>query len=298
MEHLTVETLLASWGLQPIVLLVLVTLGSVYTAGWRRLRRSNHPHARGWRLIVYLAGLLMLAAALLPPIDDLASLLFLAHMVQHLLLTMWAAPLLLLGNPLPVCLWGLPRRVRRPAGRLLTPNAAFRRTLWALTFMPVAWLLYVGDLWIWHLPVAYEAALRHELIHALEHVALFGTALLFWWPIIEPAPRLHGRAHYVFGIVYLIAATGQNTLLSGSIALAPQVLYPFYAAAPRLFDLSPLDDQASAGALMWISGHMYLLPILLLVKNFLDREERMTRYRETARQRRAGTENGRSSKTG
>jgi cytochrome c oxidase assembly factor CtaG len=284
----TLTALLTAWSWRPEVLLVLAALGSAYTLGWWRLRNAAHRRGpRGWRLVAYLSGLVALTVALLSPIHQLASRLFTAHMIQHLLLTMVAAPLLLLGNPLPSCLWGLPRWGRRAAGRLLTRNAAFRKALWALTQMPVAWLVYVGTLWAWHLPAAYEAALSHHVIHDAEHVTFFGTALLFWWPVIEPAPRLHRRIHPGFGIVYLLAATGQNTLLGALIALPEQVLYPYYTSPPHLFGLRPLDDQALAGGLMWTSGHMYLLPILLVVARILRHEERETRQRQAARRRSA-----------
>ncbi len=283
MAELILTGLLASWSWRPEVLLVVVGLGALYTWGWRRVRRAGYPRlAPWWRLLFYLSGLAALVLALVSPIDELASSLFSAHMVQHLLLMMVAAPLLLLANPLPVCLWGLPRKERRAIGRLLTRNARFRRVLWAVTLMPVAWLLYVGNLWLWHLPMAYQAALRDPLIHDLEHLAFFGTALLFWWPIIEPAPRLHERTRIGFGILYLLAATGQNTALGALIAIPERVLYPFYATRPGPPALSPLDDQALAGGLMWTSGHMYLIPILLMVARALDYEQGETRRREAA----------------
>ena len=288
MDDPALTALLTAWSWRPEVLLVVAALGSAYTLGWRRLRNAGRRRgAAWWRLIAYLTGLLALLVALLSPIHELGSRLLTGHMIQHLLMTMVAAPLLLLGNPLPHCLWGLPRRGRRAAGRLLTRHAAFRKALWALTEMPVAWIAYVGTLWAWHLPVAYVAALSHHIIHDAEHVTFFGTALLFWWPVIEPAPRLHRRMHPGFAIVYLVAATGQNTLLGALIALPERVLYPYYVSPPRLFGLSPLDDQALAGGLMWTSGHMYLLPILVVVARIFRHEERMTRWREAARRRNA-----------
>ena len=273
-----------SWSWRPEVVLILATLASAYASGWWRLRGRGHREiARGWRLAAYLTGLGAVAVALLSPVDHLAHELLTAHMVQHLLLMMIAAPLLLLGNPLPTSLWGLPRRARRAIGRLLTRNAPLRKVLWAATLMPVAWLLFVVNLWLWHLPAAYQAALRDHVIHDVEHVAFLGTALLFWWPIVEPAPRLHERIPRGFAILYLLAATGQNTLLSALIALPERVLYPYYGASRSPFGLSPLDDQAMAGGLMWSMGHMYLIPILLVVGKMLGREERAARQREAVR---------------
>lgn len=252
---------------------VVAAFAGAYLAGWRRLRRRGHHRlARGWRLGLYLGGLGVVGLALLSPIDRWGSWTFTFHMVQHLLLTMMAPPLLLLANPLPVVLWGLPPWLRMRVGRLLTRRTPVRRALWALTLLPVAWAVYVVNLWLWHLPAAYQAALEDELVHNVEHLAFFGTSLLFWWRIINPAPRLHGRPH-AGHILYLLAATAQNTALGAVIGLTERVLYPYYATTPRLWGLSPLDDQALAGGIMWGSGHMYLIPILVLVARMLGSEE-------------------------
>jgi len=264
MDELILKTLFGS---------VLVVLTITYTSGWRRLHRADHGQsAPTWRLPLYLAGLAALGGALLSPLDRLAEEYFSAHMVQHLLLVMVAAPLVLLGNPLAVSLWGLPRRVRRPAGRVLTRNATLRKILGATTILPVAWLLYVGDLWIWHAPLLYEAALRHYLVHVVEHAALFASAVVFWWPIIEPAPRLHPRVLPGFAILYLVAATGQSTFLGLLLGLPERVLYGHYLRLTARLGSDPLDDQALAGGIMWISGHMYLLSILLILWSLRDRE--------------------------
>src|SRR5262249_38208765 len=160
----------------------LLCVGTLYGRGWRHLGRVGHPPPR-WRLALYELGLVAIAAALLSPIDDLADELFPVHMVQHLLLTMLAAPLVLLGNPLPGVLWGVPRSVRRWVASPLTTGARFRIALGVLTSLPVAWLVYVTDLWAWHMPLLYQLALRHEAVHVVEHAAFFTTSLLFWWPI-------------------------------------------------------------------------------------------------------------------
>ena len=266
MDELILKTLLA---------LLLTGLGAAYTLGWWRLRAAGHAQvAASWRLALYLGGLASLAAALLSPLEALAEELFSAHMIQHELLTMYAPALLLLGNPLPVVLWGLPRRARRTAARPLTRGRALRRALWTLTRLPVAWALYVGTLWAWHLPLLYEAAIRNFEVHVLEHAAFFGTAVLFWWPIIEPAPRLRRRLNAGFKILYLIAATAQNTLLGMFLSLPQRALYRHYAQTAAARGADPLDDQTLAGGIMWASGHMYLLPILLLVWAYARQDAR------------------------
>jgi putative membrane protein len=248
----------------------LVGVGSVYGHGWWRLRGLRHPPAR-WRLALYLLGLTAIASALLSPIDDLAEQFFPIHMVQHLLLTMVAAPLVLLGNPLPVVLWGVPRKARRWLAYPLTRTASFRKALRALTWLPVAWLVYVLDLWAWHLPLPYQLALRHEPVHVVEHAAFLLTALLFWWPIVHPAPRLHPPPGPGFEILYLLAATAQNTALGALLALPERSFYPYYDRIASHLGVDAAGEQAAAGGIMWVSGHMYLLPILLILYNFSQR---------------------------
>jgi cytochrome c oxidase assembly factor CtaG len=202
-------------------------------------------------------------------------------MVQHELLIMVAAPLLLLADPLPIILWGLPRRFRLAVRHLLGRNALTRQLLRGATWMPVAGGLFVVNLWAWHVPAAYEAALRNHLLHHLEHLSFFGTAVLFWWPIINPAPRLHGNLAYGFRILYILAATFQTVALGFAIAVTERVLYPSNTAVPGFLQLSPLDDQAFGGAIMSEGGGMFLIPLLVLVARWLDEEERGTRLRES-----------------
>lgn len=171
--------------------------------------------------------------------------------------------------------------------RLLGRGAPVRRVLRAATWMPAAWGIFVVTLWAWHLPTAYEAALRHEILHDLEHLTFFGAAILFWWPIINPAPRLHRQIPYVLRILYILAAAFQNAALGFAIAVPERVLYPSYAAAPRLWGLSPLYDQAFGGGIMSEGAMMYLIPLLVLVARWLNDEERRTRRRESLA-RRAG----------
>jgi putative membrane protein len=139
----------------------------------------------------------------------------------------------------------------------------------------VAGLLYAVTLWGWHWPPAWEAALRSWWIHDLEHLTFFATAALFWWPIINPAPRARGRRgglYYGVRIAYLVVATAQNTLLGAVLSLTERVLYPSYALGAERFGLSPLEDQALGGGIMWSGGHMYLVAILVLVWQALDSE--------------------------
>lgn len=265
----------SQWDWRADVLAVLFLFGLAYTAGWLRLRIRSPRVVPWWQLGLYLTGLGAIFLALVSPIDALAEESLSMHMVQHLLLIMIAPLFLLLSNPLPASLWGLPKKLRTIVGRLLVKDSSFRRALQFLTFIPVAWLVYVIDLWVWHHPLLYQAALRDRLIHDVEHLLFFFTALLFWWPIANPAPRLHRSSSYGFRIGYLIAATLQNTILGMVISLPDRVLYPFYSSLPLLRSLSPINDQALGGGIMWVNGHMYLVPILFLVARYRVHEEKL-----------------------
>lgn len=271
---------LTDWHWRPDVILVIVLFGFVYTGGWLRLRKRSTHVAHKWRLAVYLSGLTTICLALLSPVDCLASRLFLIHMTQHELLTMVAPPLLLLVNPMPAFLWGLPQNLRRTIGYHFTRRAVFRRVLQVLTWMPISFSLYVVTLWAWHYPTAFEASLRVSLIHDFQHLSMFLTAILFWWPIINAAPRIHGQIPYGFRIVYVLVAAFQNTALGFLLAITGRVLYPTYAEVPRLWGLSPLDDQTLGGAIMSEGGLMLIIPLLVLVARMFDYEKRVAEEHE------------------
>ncbi len=281
------------WHWRPDVSLVLLALGAAYLRGWRALRReAGERLAARWRLAAYLTGLVTVAVALMSPLDHLAERLFTAHMVQHQLLLMIAPPCLLLANPFPFAVWGLPPPLRRGLQRFLVDGSLARRGLRTLTRLPVAGLLYTLTLWAWHWPPAYEAALHHGVVHDLEHLTFFGTAVLFWWPIINPAPHARGQRgglYYGLRIAYLVLATAQNTLLGALIGLTERVLYPSYeATAGALLGYSALEDQALGGGIMWSGGHMYLIAILALLWQAMDSESRGSAAESVVGRPRAG----------
>jgi len=263
------------WGWRSEVVLPLLLGGSLFTFGWWRLSQRSHLGLPPWRLTLALCGFMTIALALLSPLDRLAHLLFSAHMIQHMLLMMVAPPLLLLADPFPILLWALPRPGRVLVSRLLVAGAPLRRVWRAMTWMPVAWFTSALALWLWHLPAAYNAALNFRLLHDVEHLAFFWGGILFWWPIVSPAPRLHGHVHHSLRILYVVLAGGQQTLLGLLLSMSPKVLYPFYADAPRPWSLSPLDDQAWGGIIMWGTGGVIgIITVMVLVFCLLSLEER------------------------
>ncbi len=199
----------------------------------------------------FMAALVVLLVALNGPLHDLSDYyLFSAHMVQHLLLTLVVPPLLLAGTPG----WmadAIVERLRRwpGVGGLLR---AATRPVPALTIYAVA---LIG----WHLPGPYGAALDHHRLHVIEHLVLIATALLAWWPVLSPSALLP-RLHYGAQILYLFAFGIPMTVVAAMITGAEDTLYPFYAAAPRLFGLTALADQRLGGLIMWVPAG--LIPLV------------------------------------
>ena len=266
-----------------VILTLTLALG-VYLRGWLFLRRSGSRAAVLWRLGSYGVALTGLVVALLSPVDALASERLSMHMVQHVLLLMVAPLAILLANPFGALLWGLPTSLRLRFASLFHQGTRSRKMARVLTFMPVAWGLYVLNLWGWHHPTLYQAALVNPWLHDLEHWLFFSTALLFWWPVVNVPPMLHGQISLGLRIIYLVAATLQNTLLGMAISLPERILYPFYDSASFSRSLSPIYDQGLGGGIMWVSGHMYLIPIVVLMATKLIAEDEAMDRADSKRQ--------------
>ncbi len=254
---------------------MLAALGGLYAAGWRRLRRRSTALAPGWRLGCALLALAAVGVALAPPVDRAAHARFSAHMLQHLLLVTVAAPALLLADPYLRVLWALPRRPRRRLAAFLTSRTAARRLLAALTAMPVAWPASAAVLWLWHLPAAYEAALHRPLLHDAEHLSLFAAALVFWWPVVRPAPSPRRAAPAGLRVAYLVLGALQNAALGLAFVLLPAAVYPTYVGAAGAAPAR--EDQTWGGVLMWgVAGAVDMLAVLLVLYAALAEQERGT----------------------
>lgn len=252
---------LRSWPLEPALIISLLATAFIYARGWRQLRRRGSARCTQRRLACFLAGLTAIFLALSSPIETLSGYLLHIHMVQHQLLMMAAPPLLWLGDPLLPLLRGLPMPVRRYWVGPLFRSRWLRSLFGWLTKLPVAWSLFVGSMWLWHSPRLYQAALASPAWHYVQHLFFLGTALLFWLPVVRPYPG-HWPTNRWPILPYLFLADLQNTALSALLAFAGQPLYPHYAAMPRLWGISVMQDQAIAGALMWVPGSLaFLVPL-------------------------------------
>jgi putative membrane protein len=259
MANPVLDAFLRSWSFPPTIVAGLAVATLLYGLGvgrvWRRAGLGAVVPV--WRAVAYAAGLLAVALALLSPIATFSSLLFTMHMAQHMLLSMVAAPLILLGAPLVPVLWGLPLEGRRALGRAFAPPTALHRLFGRLTHPPLALGLHTLMLWGWHVPALYEAALRSELVHELQHALVFGTGLLFWWPVIQPIPGRRRLPHAAALIYVSLGALAQKPL-GGLLGLAGKPLYGYYEAVPRVWGLSALDDQRIAGLSMLTVGFFIL----------------------------------------
>ncbi len=243
---------------------LLLATALLWLVAAQRVRAARGPAAVSWRRsALFLAALGAIAVALESPVDAGAATRFSVHMVQHLLLALVAAPLLVLARPVTLALQVATPQARR---RLLLPLLRSRPVA-VLTSPAVAWCGFALVLWATHFSPLYEAALTDPGLHALEHLAYLGSALLFWSVVagVDPSPaHLSPPAR----ILYLFLAMPQMTFLGLAIYSARHVLYPAYGAGPVV-----LADQRLAGALMGGSGVLVFLPAVgvLLLDSRLDR---------------------------
>ena len=199
----------------------------------------------------------MCALALLSPLDHASDVLFSAHMAQHELLMVVAAPLIALARPMAPVLWALPRRWRVRAGRTLQRPGPVRA--WHVLTSPVlALVVHALVRWLWHLPSFFDAALADERIHAVQHLSFFLTAVLFWWALIRGRC---GRVGYGVGVAFVFLTVIHSGLLAAILAFADHPLYAPHAAATAAWGVDALVDQERAGLLMWIPVGVIMMAI-------------------------------------
>ena len=241
-----------------------------------------------WRTAIFLLGLATLLVALASPIDTYAGVSFAVHMVQHMLLTVVAAPLLMLGAPIRPLLRGLPGWVRAAIVRPLARARSVRTFVHLLRHPLIAAALYVGGLYAWHLPNVYDAALLDARVHLIEHAWFFFSALLFWSVVIDPEP-FRATLGYGARLPYLLVlGAAQNTVLGGILSFSSRLLYTAYAdAGATVFDLDRVTDQRIGGAIMWVVGDfVFLAAASVAFFLWLAEEEEVQKRRERLASRR------------
>ena len=275
----------------PAVLFLLLT--SAYTIGAMRLATRSDKDGRFWyKFTASVLGLVLLATALAGPLDYYSGHLFAAHMSQHIVIAMFAAPLLLLARPMPAYIWALPRPLRVGVGTALTNSGVIIKVMRILTRPSVALPLFIGTLYAWHIPAAYNQSLEDEWLHLFMHFTMFTTAVLFWWPIIGPPP-IRTKLTHPQRIVYLLLAVTPTAVLAAIITLSKSVLFDFYLDSPGHFSWSPTEDQRTGGLLMWIPGNfVYLTTVTILFFKWFKEEKQKTSREATLRKRQIRSSDG------
>ncbi len=268
----TLPSVLLAWRFDPFALGSLLVVGGAYWWAVRRVNRQHpgnpHPAHRSW---LFFGGLAAIGMALLSPIEAYEGLLFSVHMVQHMLLELVAAPLLLAGAPITLALRAATPSVRRGLLRVLRS-----RVVHVISFPVVAWVLFAAVNWGWHFSSLYDQALENEVLHYFQHATFLGAALLFWWPVIGADPSPWRMPHPV-RLLYLFLAMPQNSFLGVALLEARTVLYPHYVSNLRDWGPTPLDDQALGGVLMWVFGDVaFLAGMAVVVVLWMRHEDRRT----------------------
>lgn len=262
-----------TWGFDPLVILSLVVSAWLYLRGVRELWRESAKGRgiRRWEAWAYAAGWFALFMALVSPLHPLGEVLFSAHMTQHELLMLVAAPLVVLGRPLVAFLWALPLGWARRIGAW-SKTPGFLRTWRAVSNPLAAWAIHAVALWVWHVPALFQATLQSDLVHTLQHICFLASALLFWWALIH-GPQ--GAIGYGAALLYLFTTAVHSGVLGALITFAGTVLYPAYNETTGPWGLTPLEDQQLGGLIMWVpAGVVYIIAGLALCAGWIRESER------------------------
>lgn len=258
------ESVWTAWSLDILLVVPVLLVSVLYLRGLARWTERSRPHP-WWRTASYFAGLGVLLLAVESPLDALGEQHFSFHMVQHELIIMFAAPLVLLGAPTTPVLRGLPRSVKRRVVSPLARNDGAYRVFRFVTHPLVAGGIFIAVLWAWHVtPGWYNAAVEHRPIHDLQHVSFFVIGVLFWWNVIDPAP-MRARMPYLLRIGYLLAVSTPKHFLGAYIVFTDEVLFTAYERIPRYFDISLVDDESIGGLIMWVPSQMMHLVAMAIV---------------------------------
>jgi cytochrome c oxidase assembly factor CtaG len=275
----TWHDLARAWSFEPVIVVSLIVTAGLFTWGLRKLWRHSGrgKGIRRWEAFAFAGGWFALFIALVSPLHAWGRVLFSAHMTQHEILMLLAAPLLVLGRPLIAFMWALPLRWSRLVGGW--GQVGWLQKTWRVLTIPiVAWVIHAVALWSWHVPVLFEAVLHNELVHTAQHLSFLLSALLFWWALI------HGRQGwmgYGAAALYVFTTSLHSGLLGALLTFSRSVWYPSYLGLTSSWGLTPLQDQQLGGLIMWIpAGVLYAIAGLALVAGWLREAELRALRRE------------------
>jgi len=267
-------TTLGTWHFDAPGVLLALAVAAPYAWAYWRFRSTASPSSTfrfsRWRPAAFAAGIVLMLLSLVSPIDTYSDDLFWVHMIQHVLIVMFIAPLLLLGAPATLALRAATPRVRH---QYLVPflNSRF---LQICLYPPVAVTVLIAAIWIWHIPSLYDAAIASEALHFFEHSSFLASALLFWWLVIGVDPS-HLRPGHIARVAILIVAILQNLALGLILTSLGSAAYESYAALESVRDWGPsaLTDQRIGAGIMWVPGTMmFALAVLVLVNFWAEHE--------------------------
>jgi putative membrane protein len=276
----TFHDLWYTWGRDPFIIAGLALTAWAY---WRGLRRVWRESVRGrgqrkWDAWAFGFGWLALFVALVSPLHPWGEVLFSAHMTQHEVLMLVAAPLLVLSRPIVPFLWALPSGWRQKVGGIGKQSGV--KKIWrTLTNPLVAWAVHAVALWVWHVPALFQATLTSDLVHMIQHLSFLGSALLFWWALIHGRRGLMG---YGAAVLYMFTTSVHSGVLGALITFAHSAWYPAYTTSTASWGLTPLEDQQLGGLLMWVpAGLVYIVAGLALMIGWMRESERRVERRES-----------------
>jgi putative membrane protein len=256
----------SDWEFDPGIVAPLALSAVLYALGSRK-----HFGQTKWQRVAFWTGWLSLVLALMSPLHPLGEKLFSAHMIQHEILMLISAPLLVVSRPLVTFLWALPIRWRRTAGRW-SKERLVASTWMLLTAPAAAWLIHAAAIWVWHAPPLFQMTLESDLAHTAQHLSFLLSALLFWWALFYG----HGRKSYGSSILYIFTTGVHTGILGALLTFSPHVWYPAYGESPRAYGLTPLEDQQLGGLIMWVPASLvYLATGLWLFAGWLKESDLM-----------------------
>jgi putative membrane protein len=244
------------WSTEPWIVAGFLLALVLYAGGslrlWKRSRQGCDRLRRSaaW----FLSGMAVLAAALLSPIDTLGAELFSMHMIQHELMMLVAAPLIVAGKPLAVFMWGFPSGTRRRLGTWINSGAV--RSGWRFLHAPLmAWSLHAVILWAWHFPAWFQASLASDAVHALQHFSFLASALLFWSSLFASRAQIHQGG----AVLYVLSTAIHTGILGALLTFSQRIWYPAYLHTTDHWGLTPLEDQQLGGLIMWVpAGFIFI----------------------------------------
>ena len=243
-----------AWNTNPLPTILVLLAAYVYLNGLSNWDRPTHP-VNNWQKASFLFGLFLVFFALQSPLDPISDHLLSFHQMQHFILRMVAPMFILLGAPLTPMLRGMPAWARQGIIRPMAKSHYVRQVYRLLTNPIFAIFFFLGSLYLWQFPGAFNLALRNDEVHALMHLTMSLSGFLFWWVVIDPPPH-RSRLHYGLRVLYLGLIVLPNTLLGAAITFSDGLLYSAYADVVQPYGLSLETDQQLGGLMLWVPGDM------------------------------------------